>query len=82
MALDPSGVQSREEFVQFVTSLASKVKSGDEVVTNSSTWALLEAAAGWVGDLPGWHLNRGEKMPETPTWSLMAWILYAALVYE
>ena len=82
MALDPSGVQSREEFVQFVAGLALKVKSGDEVATNLSSWALLEAASGWVGDLAGWHLNRGEKMPDEPTWSLMAWILYAALVYE
>jgi hypothetical protein len=42
----------------------------------------MDAMAAWVRDTPGYFINRGEPVPEEPSWSLFAQIILAATAYE
>ena len=80
--LDPTGVTSREKLSEFLSALARRVDDGSIDLENPSTSRFIEAAAGWTSDLEGFFMNRGEPVPEMPTWSLVASIFLAATVYE
>ena len=79
--LDPDEVRSREDLVQFVTSLRNELVSGSEW-ENDTLDRYLEALAGFTQDLHGAYENQGEQVPEQPTWSTVARMLLAATAYE
>jgi predicted transcriptional regulator len=80
--LDPSTIRSRNDLSEFLGELARRVDSGSIEIDNPSASHFIEAAAGWTADLEGFFLNRGETVPEEPSWSLVASIFLAATVYE
>lgn len=80
--LDPTAVRSREDLAQFLNELALRARRERISIENVDAASFINAAAGWVGDLPGFFANRDERMPDPPSWSLIASIFMAATVYE
>ncbi|WP_043826653.1 DUF7660 family protein [Rhodococcus opacus] len=78
----PSGVQTREEFIEFIRNLAAEVASRGEEFENLTTHDYLSAAAAWTEDMDGYFGNLGLSMPRNENWSFIATILTAALRYE
>ena len=64
------------------------MEMANESVAPGNNWenqdikSFLEAMAGWVEDMDGYYLNKGEKPPVTPTWKTFAEMLRAATIYE
>jgi hypothetical protein len=81
-SVDASAVESRADLVRFLAELSAGVRAGGTNVENESAAALLEAASAWVDDYDGYFVNRGEPIPESPDWKLIATIFAASLVYE
>ena len=79
---DPETVGTREDLSEFLRELAQRVSSGSIETEHGSVAGYVEAASGWVADLPGYFANRDEPMPDEPDWSLVASIFLAAMVYE
>lgn len=73
---------TRAELAEFVRELARDAKRDDLDWQNPTLARYLEAMSGWIEDLDGYVQNRGERMPEQPTWQLVAAMLSAARVYE
>ena len=80
--LDPLSVRTRQELSEFLSDLAQRAEAGTIDVEDRSVSGYIEAAAGWTADLEGYFMNRGEPVPEAPSWSLVASIFLAATVYE
>ncbi len=81
-ALDPANVGSRADLVAFIEELAGIIETDIDSAENPTLERYLDAAGRWVADLDGVMQNRGEGVPESPTWSLVASLLYASLYYE
>jgi hypothetical protein len=75
-------IRSREDFVQFARALVANLRESPDEWTNADLAAYLEALGAWVDDLDGYYQNRGEPVPDQPTWRTLGEILGAAKVYE
>jgi hypothetical protein len=78
----PDDITSREDLVRFLEQLANDARAGRTGVENAGAADVLDGAAGWLQDMDGYFLNRGETPPVSPTWRLMAMTFAAGLVYE
>lgn len=76
------GVATREELADFVEALRADLVKNERDWENPTLERYLEALAAWIRDSPGYFLNRGESVPDEPSWSLVAQMLYAAHLYE
>ena len=76
--MSPEEVRGRDDLVRFLAHLSANVDSFE----NKDLAVYLEAASGWLGDMDGWFRNRGEEVPNTPSWSLLARVLRSATIYE
>jgi hypothetical protein len=76
------GIESREDLRGFT------VAPRDDLLQNPGTWenptleGFLSALAAWTTDMDGYFRNRGQQVPEQPTWSLLGKMLCASKVYE
>ncbi len=77
-----TNVQSRDDFVRFVREMLRELDSAKQQWENTTLERFLEALAGWSGDMDGYYANRGQVLPEQPSWRLMAEMLLAATIYE
>jgi hypothetical protein len=75
-------VRSRQDLVLFLDEFAAAARVGQVPVENTDSVELLEAASRWVQDMDGFFLNRGEEVPTSPTWQLIAMVFAASSVYE
>jgi hypothetical protein len=75
-------IQSRADFARFVQALLQDWQCRPEAWGNRDLGSYLEAMAAWATDMEGYYGNRGEVLPEQPTWKMMGQILLAAQVYE
>lgn len=75
-------VASRGDLVSFIRMLAEGLKREPVLWENTDLKRFLEAMAAWIEDVDGFFLNSGERVPENPTWKLVAQILAAAAAYE
>lgn len=75
-------IKSREELSKFVEELAEGFRDGRLTWANSDLASFLEGMAGWIADMDGYFLNRGEGVPQEPSWGLIGQILIAASQYE
>lgn len=82
MALDPWEVESRSDLATFLEQLAERARSSPQSIPNLELSFYLSGAAGWTSDMHGYFLNRGESVPDEPTWALVAAVFAAAAVYE
>lgn len=79
---EAQAVTSRADLVRYLADLAARVGDGRVAVENESAPEFIDAAGHWVQAMDGFFSNRGEGVPDTPSWSLVAMIFSAALVYE
>lgn len=77
-----TAVRSREELVAFIQSLRIELEESPGRWANKDLPGFLEALAAWVDDMPGYYENRGEPIPDSPSWAVVACMLAAARVYE
>jgi hypothetical protein len=82
MAIDPWEVASRSDLAAFLEQLAEQAASDPDSIANRDLASYLSGAAGWAADLHGYFLNKGEPVPDEPTWALVAALFAAAAVYE
>ena len=75
-------VRSRDDFSAFVQVLRRNLKERPDEWENGDLPSFLEALAAWIDDMDGYCQNRGEPVPEQPTWKTLGEILLAAKVYE
>lgn len=75
-------VESREDFVAFLEALVSDLHTHREDWENATLEGYLDALSAWAGDMAGYFRNRGETVPESPSWRLLATMLRAARDYE
>jgi hypothetical protein len=78
----PEDVQSRADFVAYVAEIAIRARSEPSAIPNSTLAAFLDGLSGWVNDMDGYFLNRGEAPPTEASWQLFAQAVAAGLVYE
>jgi len=74
----PDEVSNRDDLVRFLGEMSTQVES----FQNQPLGVFLEAASGWLADMDGYFHNRGEPVPESPDWSLLAAVFAAAAVYD
>ncbi len=72
----------RQDFVAFAGSLLADLRQQRDRWENADLTSYLEAMAAWVNDMPGYYKNRGEPVPDQPSWKTLARILLAARTYE
>jgi len=72
-------IETRDDLFVFLCSLA---ESESHALENLSAQMYLEAVVRVVNDLRGRFRNRGEAVPEQPSWRLIGEILDAAIVYD
>jgi hypothetical protein len=80
---DPLAVKSREDLVRYLFDLADEARRETEAVENPQTPDFIEASGAWLEGLDAFlRRHTGEAAPEAPTWSIIAMIFSAGLVYE
>ena len=80
--LDSTAVSSRDDLSAFLRELARQASLDLDAFENRTVPDYLEAASAWVVDMDGVFANLGQRVPETPTWALVAQIFLAATAYE
>jgi hypothetical protein len=75
-------VESRRDLAQFLADLCAEVREGRVATDNASAPDILDGASAWLVDMDGYFLNRGEEVPTSPSWKLLAMIFAASLAYE
>ena len=76
-------VTSREELIGYLANLAERARRGVIPVENPSTPDFIEASSAWLEGLDSFlRHHTGEAAPEAPSWSTIAMVFSAGLVYE
>jgi hypothetical protein len=75
-------IQSRGDFVCFVRALLQDLDRDPGQWENLDLRSYLDALAAWVEDMDGYYQNKGEPVPEQPSWKVLGNILLAAKFYE
>ena len=75
-------IANRAEFLSFLASLRSDLKTKPYGWENRDLPTFLQAMESWVADMDGYYRNIGQEMPPEPTWQMFADILNGARVYE
>jgi hypothetical protein len=79
---DPSWVHSRTDLAAYVEKLSRAATAEADDWENPSLERYLDALSGFIGDMDGYFLNRGEPVPDQPDWAMIAKMLRAACFYE
>jgi len=75
-------VQSREDFLRFISELVRDRRNNGSRWANSDIDSFLEALGAWVRDMEGFYMNEGRNPPVDFDWSVVADMLMAARIYE
>jgi hypothetical protein len=75
-------INSRASFVDFLGPLVNYLQQRPEEWENRDLASFLNAMAAWIEDMEGYYQNRGESVPEQPSWKVLGEILLAARIYE
>ena len=75
-------VETREDAAETVRAMLSDLRSHPGAWENATLERYLEALAASLTDLDGAYATRGEKLPDQPTWRLVAELLVMASDYE
>jgi hypothetical protein len=77
-----TNVNSKEDFVKFMSSLINDLKDNPQKWENRSLLEYLEAIQSWTEDMDGYYVNNNLPVPENVSWNVFANILTAARIYE
>lgn len=75
-------VKDRKDLIEFMGLLRKDFANNKDNWENADLDSFLEAMEAWTTDMDGYYINKGEVMPDKPTWQMIADILYAATIYE
>ena len=75
-------IRSRADFINFIHALRQNLVEKPGEWENRDLPAFLDALAAWVEDMDGYYRNRGQAVPDQPTWLTLGHMLLAAKVYE
>ena len=75
-------VRSRADLADLLASLVRDYEQHGTEWENPRLDMYLDAMAAWVGSLDNLYRNRGQELPESPTWELVARMLLVARHYE
>ena len=75
-------IETREDLAAFIEELERNVRDRPDAWENATLDRYLAALASWTEDMDGYFLNRGESVPDAPSWRLVGQMLLAAKVYE
>ena len=84
MTSDPEIVSgmNRLDLADLIDQLRDNLKEDPDSWENPNLDRFLESLAAWTRDMDGVFLNRGEPVPEVPSWGLIGDMLLAAKIYE
>lgn len=71
-------ISTRQDLAAFILALRHELEQEPEAWENRTLGDFLEALARWTEDMDGYFLNRGEEVPQQPTWQTLALMLRAA----
>ncbi len=80
--VDPSSVATREDAVALVNLMVRDLRAHPDSWENPTLDRFLEALAGSLEGIDSGYRNRGEQLPQQPTWQLFAELLVMASGYE
>jgi hypothetical protein len=80
--VDATTVDSREDAVGVVLAMLNDLRKNPDAWQNASLPDFLEALAAAVEDLDQTYADRGELLPDQPSWRLVAELLVRASGYE
>lgn len=80
--IELSDINNKELLIQYLKLMAVEAKDADSKWENHDLSSFFNAMVGWIEDMDGYYLNKGEIPPVTPSWKTIAEILRAATVYE
>jgi hypothetical protein len=75
-------VRSREDLADLIALLVRDFEQHGTEWENPRLDMYLDSLGSWVGSLDNLYRNRGEELPESPTWELVARMLLVARYYE
>lgn len=76
------GVNSKGEFVEFISALVQDLRSNPNIWENKTLDNYLEAVQSWTEDMEGYYINQNLPIPQNVNWKILTDILMAARVYE
>jgi hypothetical protein len=77
-----TNVNSKEDFVKFMSYLINDLKDNPQQWENRSLLEYLEAIQSWTEDMDGYYVNNNLPVPKNANWNVFADILTAARIYE
>ncbi|MGW3342477.1 DUF7660 family protein [Nonomuraea rubra] len=76
-------IVTRQDLARFVAALAEAAESAESLDWENTTLpSFLEALAASIDSMDNAFRNRGEAVPEQPSWQLVGQMLYTATTYE
>lgn len=82
MSIEIDSIESKDDFVQYLSELRKIIEQRDEAFENDTTIRYLETIEAWTDDMHGYFRNAGLPEEPVPSWKLFARILTSALDYE
>ena len=78
-----STIQSRDDLVEYISSLVDELETGNFEWENNTLASYLESLSAYLNDIDGFYSNVDIDVdPEICTWGLIADVLAGARVYE
>lgn len=77
-----NGVNSKEDFIKFLTELRLDKEQKSEEWENSEIASYLEGICSWVDDMEGYFDNMQIEMPTDIDWKFIATLFYVGKIYE
>lgn len=77
-----NSVRSKQDLVDFIDNLVSRMDSGGEKIDNYRTRDFIDALASWIESSDSLYRNFGIDPSEVKCWELVADGVAAALIYD
>lgn len=75
-------IETREDLIAFLSVLRQDLSRNGDQWENVTLEAYLEALQAVLTDWRGRFVNRGEPVPDSPSWRIVGEVLLAAGAYE
>lgn len=75
-------VDSREDFIKFLSELRSDKEQRSEEWENVEITSYLGGICSWVEDMDGYFENMKIEMPTDTNWKFIATLFYVGKIYE
>ena len=75
-------VQDKEDFLEFLTTLANDNQNNAQEWGNKSIYDYLMSIESWIDDMEGYYDNNKINVPQNIDWKFIATIFYVGKIYE